>query len=185
MDKNNIIILALIVIIVALLVGVVSVMFNVTKEDTVLVFKSDSVLTEGDSITFKLTDANGNAIAGQTVNVTITDKDNSNSYYSIVTNEKGAGTLKLDKKVGSYVVTITYGGNDKYSGSNSTQKITVEEKEVVEADYVSSDSSSSNDDPGAFYSPQAGRTIHTGDIEISPGGERMRHMGNNKWEKID
>lgn len=185
MDKNNIIILALVIIIIALLVGVVSVMFNVTKEDSILVFKSESVLTEGDSINVKLTDANGNAIANQTVNVTITDKDNTNSYYSVVTDDKGVGTLKLDKNVGNYVVAISYGGNDKYSSSNSNQTLTIKEKEVVEAEHISSDASSSDDDPGAFYSPQAGRTIHTGDIEISPGGERMRHLGNNKWEKVD
>lgn len=179
MDKNKIIILALIVIIAALLVGIVSIMPGTTaKQDTNLTFKSKSKLTEGDSLKIMLTDVNGTPLSNQTVNVTITDKDESNSYYSVVTNEKGIGTLKPDKSAGKYNVLINYGGNENYAGSNATKKITVE-KEVVEAKVTSTGSSSY--DPGAFYSRQAMRTIYTGEVVDSPGGP-MRHLGNNKWE---
>lgn len=144
MDKNKIIILALIVVIAALLVGMAAMILpNMNKQDTKLTFKSNSTITEGGSLKIKLTDANGTAIANQTVNITITDKDNSSSYYSVVTNGKGVGKLKLDKDPGKYIVTVTYGGNDNYTGCNATKKIKIEEK-VVEAEPVSSSSGQSS-----------------------------------------
>ena len=135
MDKNKVIILALIIVIAALLVGMAAMMMpNMSKQDTKLKFKSNSTLTEGDSIKIQLIDANGTAIANQTVNITITDKDKSNSYYSVITNEKGVGTLKLDKSAGKYIVAINYGGNDKYNGCNDTKKITIEEEKVTQTE---------------------------------------------------
>ena len=99
MDNNKIIIIALIVIIAALLVSMAAMMMpNMGKQNTILKFKSNSTLTEGDSLKVKLTDGNGYAIANQTVNITITDKDGFSDYHSVVTNENGTGKLKLDKK---------------------------------------------------------------------------------------
>ena len=57
--------------------------------------------------------------------MTITDKDNANSYYSVVTDDNGIGKLKLDKDAGNYVVTISYGGNDNYNGCNASEHITI------------------------------------------------------------
>ncbi len=145
MDKNKIMIIVLIAIIAALLVGIFAMMPNTNKQDTKLTFKSDSTLDEGSPLKIKLIDANGTAIANQTVNVTITDDDSSNSYYSVVTNGKGIGKLDLDKSPGKYNVAISYGGNDQYNGCNATKKIKIEEK-VVEAtvDQSSSGLSSSS-----------------------------------------
>ena len=143
MDKNKIIILALIVVIAALLVGIAAMkMPNMGKQDTKLKFKSNSTLAEGDSLKIKLTDANGTAIANQTVNVTIKDKKGTGDSHSVVTNDKGVVTLKLDNDAGKYNVTITYGGNDKYNGCNATKKITIQEK-VVEASVSQSSAQSS------------------------------------------
>ena len=126
------IILALIVVIAALLVGMAAMMMpNMGKQDTKLKFKNNSTLAEGDSLKVKLTDANGTAVANQTVNIIITNK-NKSTNHSVVTNEKGVGTLKMDKDAGKYNVTVSYGGNDKYKGCNVTKKITIEEK-VAEA----------------------------------------------------
>ena len=187
MDKNKIIILALIVVIAALLVGMAFTMMpNMTKQDTKLKFKSNSTLTKGDSLKIKLTDANGTAIANQTVNITITNKNGASDNHSVVTNAKGVGTLKLDKGAGKYNVTVSYGGNDKYNGCNATEKLTIEEKvdEVQSTSSSGSDSSSSsNYDSGAFYSKQAGKTINTGDVYDTPAG-KMRHLGNDKWEPV-
>lgn len=142
MERNQIIIIALIVVIAALLVGIAAMMMpNMGKQDTNLTFKSKSTLTEGDSLKIKLTDNNGTAIANQTVNITITGKSGSSDYYSVVTNAKGVGTLKLDKSDGKYNVTINYGGNDKYGPSNATKKIKIEKK-VAQAETSSSGSSS-------------------------------------------
>ncbi len=184
MEKNKMIILALIVVIAALLVGMAAMMMpNMGKQDTKLKFKSNSTLTEGDSLKVKLTDANGTAIANQTVNIIITNK-NKSTDHSVVTNEKGVGTLKMDKDAGKYNVTVSYGGNDKYKGCNVTKKITIEEK-VAEAQVTSSSSGGSSDnDPGAYYSLQSLKTYYTGDIVQEPGGGYMRHLGNNRWEPV-
>ena len=150
MDNNKIIIIALIVIIAALLVSMAAMMMpNMGKQNTILKFKSNSALTEGDSLKVKLTDGNGSAIANQTVNITITDKDGFSDYHSVVTNENGTGKLKLDKNAGKYNVTISYGGNDKYNGCNATKKITIEEM-VVEAQSAPSSGSSSSSEPQYF-----------------------------------
>ena len=54
MDKNKIIILALIVVIAAILVGMAFTMMpNMAKQDTKLKFKSNSTLTKGDSLKIK------------------------------------------------------------------------------------------------------------------------------------
>ena len=138
MEKNHIIIIALIVIIAALLVGIFAMMPNMNKQDTKLAFESDSTLTQGDSIQIKLTDANGSAIANQNVNITITDKNNSSDYHSVVTNDNGVGTIEIDKTPAKYDVTLIYGGNGNYAGCNVTKEITVKEK-VVEATVSSQD----------------------------------------------
>ena len=187
MDTKKIIIAALIVIIVVILIAMAASMFNLSKQDTELKFKGNSTLTEGEYLKVKLTDINGTALESQTVNITVTDKDNAKSYFTVETNEDGVGKLKMDKEAGEYSVTISYGGNDKYNPSNATKKITVEEKvEEVQASApaASQESSSSDVDSGAFYSRQAGKVIETGEVMDGPGG-KMRHLGNNKWEPAE
>ena len=108
MENKNIIIIVLIVIIIALLVGIFATMPHANKQDTKLTFKSNSTITEGDSIKIQLTDANGTGIANQTVNVTITDKDKSSDYHSVETNDSGIGTLNINKNAGNYTVSPNY-----------------------------------------------------------------------------
>lgn len=194
MDKNKMIIIALIIVIIALLVGMFTIMPHINKKDTNLTFISNSTLNEGDSIEIKLTDSDGNLLVNQTVNVTITDNNKTSIYYSVVTNGSGLGVLKLDKIAGEYNVTISYGGNDKYNGCSATQKITIKDevKQTVSESSTSSSSSSnsgsssssSNVDSGAFYSAQAEKVIHTGDVYETPGG-KMRHLGNDEWEPVN
>lgn len=131
MEGNKILIIALIAIIIALLVGIAFVMPNLNKEDTNLTFKCKSTLTEGDYIKFKLTDANGTALANKTVNITITDSNGSCDYHSVATNAKGIGKLKLDKSPGKYNISIEYLGDDDYNTCNATKKVTVEEVVAV------------------------------------------------------
>lgn len=131
MNNKNIIIIALIAIIVILLVGIIAVMPNFNKIDTNLNFNSNSTLNEEDSLQLALNDINGNPINGQTVNITITDTNGANSLYSLKTNEKGIGTLKLDKDAGNYTITLYYGGNENYKSCNASENIVI--NEVVEA----------------------------------------------------
>ena len=182
MDRNMIIIVALIAIIVALLVGIFAMMPNMSKQDTKLTFESNATLTEGDSIKIKLTDANGTAIANQTVNVTITDKNNTSDYHSVVTDGDGVGKLKLDKNSGKYNVTISYGGNDNFTGCNATQKLTIKEKEkVVEAQTSSSSSSSSASSSSSESSSSSGYDINNLPPSKDPYPETARYYAGENY----
>ncbi len=199
MDTNKIIIIALIAIIAALLAGLFVMMPTVSKQDTILTFESNDALNEGDNLQIKLTDANGKALANQAVRITFTDNDNSNSTYSVVTNNEGVGDLKLDKNAGEYNIFVSYDGNDDYNGCNVSHKLSIKEETVESAQSSSSSSnsgsggssssdsassSSSNNDPGAFYSPLEEKVIHPGDVYDSPGGP-MRHIGYGEWEPVE
>jgi ABC-type Na+ efflux pump permease subunit len=176
MDKNKMIILALIVVIAALLVGMAAMMMpNMGKQDTKLKFKSNSTLTEGDSLKVKLTDANGTAMANQTVNIIITNK-NKSTDHSVVTNEKGVGTLKMDKNAGKYNVTVSYGGNDKYNGCNVTKKITIEEK-VAEAT-VSETSAQSSQSGGSSTHTIIGEDGYY--YTVDDNGNFLENLGSSK-----
>lgn len=187
MEKNQIIILALIVVIVALLVGMVAMMIpNLQKKDTNLKFKGNSTLTEGDSLKIVLTDVDGTPIASQTVNVTITSNDKSKDYHSVETNENGVAKLKIDKDTGKYTVTITYAGNDKFNGCNATKKITIEEK-VEEA--TTSSSSSASSTPSAYAYKSDGTPMYS-QAEVdqymyNKYGYVNYHVGDNGYVDMD
>lgn len=185
MEKNQIIILALIVIIAALLVSMVALMVpNFTKKDTSLKFKGNSTINEGGSVQIKLTDADGNPISGEQVNVTVTNKDKSSDYHSVETNDQGVGKIQLDKDAGKYTVTVTYSGNDKYKGCNATKKITIEEK-VEEA----SSSSSSSSTPSAYAYKSDGTPMYSqAEVDQYMGnkyGLVNYHVGDNGYIDMD
>ena len=184
MESKNIIII-LIVIIVILVVAIGFTMFNPmhAKEPTKIKITSDKEQNEGGNLSIQLTNLNKTPLSKEIVNVTITNSKGKVVVDDVVkTNSKGKASLDLDLKKGKYNVTVNYGGNENYTGNNTTQKLTIKEK-VVEAEPASSSSSSSNYDSGAFYSRQAGKTIYTGEVMDTPGG-RMRHLGNDKWEPV-
>ncbi len=197
MDKNKIIIIALIAIIAALLVGWVAMMPNTNKEDAKLTFKNNATLTKGDPLKIKLTDVNGTAIENQTVNVTITDKNNTSDYHSAVTNTEGIGSLNLNKSAGEYEVTISYSGNDKYNSCNATKKITIEE-EVVEEGVVVEESTtqqstqSSRSSNELHYDPEVNVYYDSNGIIVDPDGQHGQGFGSrysdvrearDRWER--
>ena len=141
-NRNIIIILLIIVVILAVAVGVMFLSSSVAKQDAKIAIKCNDTLHEGDKIKVKLTDINGTGISNQTVNVTITDSVGVSSHFSVVTNSKGVGTLKLDKNTGNYTVNCTYNGNEKYKANTTSKKITIEE--VVAETQVSQQTSSSS-----------------------------------------
>lgn len=189
MERNKIIIVALIVLILALLVGMIAMMVpNMTKQDTNLKFKGDSKFNEGDNLKILLTSADGSTLAGQNVNITITNKDKASDYHSVQTDENGVGTLKLDKGAGKYTVTITYGGNDKFNGCNATKKITIKEK-VEEAESSSSSTSSSSSSPSAYAYKSDGTPMYS-QAEVdrymyNKYGAVDYHVGDNGYVDMD
>ena len=146
MENRNIIIMLLVVIaILAVAVGVM--MFNQShaKEATKIKITSDKEQYEGGKLSVELKDLNGTALSKEVVNVTVTDKKGKVVVDDVVkTNSKGKAKLDLDLKKGKYNVTVTYGGNENYTGTNSTQKLSIKEKvtEAVKPQSSSSQSSS-------------------------------------------
>ena len=161
MENRNIIIILLVVIaILAVAVGVM--MFNQShaKEATKIKITSDKEQYEGGKLSVELKDLNGTALSKEVVNVTITDKKGKVVVDDVVkTNSKGKAKLDLHLKKGKYNVTVTYGGNENYTGTNSTQKLSIKEK-VTEA--VKSQSSSSQS------------SSHRQEYDITPDGWNPR-----------
>ena len=183
-NKNIIIILIVIIVVVAAAIGFT--MFNPmhAKEPTKVKITSDKEQYEGGELSIQLTDLNKTPLSKEVVNITITNSKGEVVFDNVEkTDSKGKAKIDLDLKKGKYNVTVTYGGNENYTGNTTTQKLTIKEK-VVEAESASSSSSSSsNYDPGAFYSRQAEKTIYTGQVMDTPAG-KMRHLGNDKWEPV-
>lgn len=137
MERDKIIIIALIAIIAILLVSIIAIMPNIMKKDTQVTINSKSTLNEGDSIKIRLVDENGVAIANQNVNISI-NNGTVTDYHSITTDNQGIGKLELDKKAGSYDVCVIYSGNDNYKGCNATKMIKIEEVAEAEPTYTQS-----------------------------------------------
>ena len=137
MERDKIIIIALISIIAILLVSIIAIMPNIMKKDTQVTINSKSTLNEGDSIKIRLIDENGVAIANQNVNISI-NNGTVTDYHSITTDNQGIGKLELDKKAGSYDVCVIYSGNDNYKGCNATKMIKIEEVAEAEPTYTQS-----------------------------------------------
>lgn len=181
MEKNKLIIIALLVIIVALLVGIFATMPNFSKADSQLEIIGNDTLNEGDNLQVKLTDVNGTALSNQTVNITITDENKTSEYHSVITNDDGVGELKLEKDAGKYDVTVIYAGNDGYNGCNTTKKITINE-EVVKAQQ-STTSSSSQD--AIFYDSRYNVFYDSNGIIVDPDGKHPQNVGKSYQEMLD
>ena len=141
-NKNIIIILIVIIVILAAAIGFT--MFNPmhTKEPTKIKITSDKEQYEGGELSIQLTDLNKTPISKEVVNITITNSKGKVVVDDVVkTNSKGKAKLDLDLKKGKYNVTVTYGGNENYTGNNTTQKLTIKE-EVVKAEPASSSTTS-------------------------------------------
>ena len=131
-NKNIIIILVVIIIILAAAVGFMVLKPMHAKEPTKIKVTSNKTLYEGDNVSVKLTDLNKTPLSKQKVNITIKNsKGKVVANKTVKTNNKGNAKLDLNLKKGKYNVTATYAGNANYTGNNTTQKLTVKEKEKV------------------------------------------------------
>ena len=155
--ENKKIIIVLIVIIVILTAAIGFTMFNPvhSKEPTKINITSKNTLTEGDNLTLQLTDLNKTALSKQKVNITVKDsKGKVVLNKTVKTNSKGNAKLDLGLKKGKYNVTVSYAGNENYTGNNTIQNLTIKEK-VVKAQQTSSSSNSESsgwtDSEGAYH----------------------------------
>ena len=133
--NKNIIIAILIVIIIAIVAFFAFSQPATTdgKLNTQINFLSQDTLKNGEQIQFELKDAQGNALAGQKVNISYSDKGNVQNY-SVYTDNAGKGYLTINgEAAGQYEVTVTYGGDAKYNGCSAKKTITVEEGAASES----------------------------------------------------
>ena len=143
-DKKIIIILVAVIAVLAVAVGVMFMQQN-APEPTMVKITSDKSQYEGGELSISLTDLNKTGIGKEIVNVTVTNSKGKVVVDDVVkTNSKGKAKLELDLKKGKYTVNVTYGGNENYTGNNTTQKLTIKEKEVVQTQSSSSSSSSAS-----------------------------------------
>lgn len=181
MDRNRMIVVALIIIIAVLIIGLAVIMPNYGKEKSNVTITNNDTVTKGDSIDIELKDVNGTPIENETVNVTITAKNGTSEQKSAVTNDKGVAKVEVDVDVGNYTVDCKFEGNDNFTEDTTSEDIEVT-VEVVEGDISDSPTDA---DPGAFYSAQEGRIIYTGEVHEGPDGHLYKHLGYNQWEMVE
>ena len=134
-NKNIIIILLVIIVILAAAIGFMVLKPMHAKEPTKIKVTSNKTLYEGKDLTVKLTDLNKTPLSKQNVNITIkNDKGKVVANKTVKTDDKGNAKMDLKLNKGKYDVDVRYGGNENYTGNNTTQKLTIKEEEkVVEA----------------------------------------------------
>ena len=143
-NRNIIIILVVIIVILTAVIGFMVLKPMHAKEPTKVKITSNDTLDEGKDLTFKLTDLNKTPISNEKVNITIKNTKDKILVNKIVkTNDNGNAKMDLKLKKGKYNVDVAYGGNENYTGNNTTQKLTIKEK-VSEPSLQSGSSSSQN-----------------------------------------
>ncbi len=142
MNKN--IIIALIVIVLIILGGLLVFSHNSIKYDTQIKFLGNNSLKNGDSVSFELVDAQGNALAGQDISITF-ESPQGTEKYTIKTDDQGKGKLVIQNETpGNYNITVSFNGDDKYNGCSADERITIIEDYQQSGDYTSSYQTSSS-----------------------------------------
>lgn len=141
-NRTIIIILLAVIVVLAAMVGVMILHPFESKKASTVKITSDREIYEGESIRLTLCDLNRTPIAGEIINVTVYDAKGRLVVDDVIkTNSKGKGELDLDLKKGKYIVNASFGGNDNFTANATSQKLTIREKEIVEAQSTGSSSS--------------------------------------------
>lgn len=131
-NKNIIIIMIVIIVILTAAIGFAVLNPMHAKEPTKIKITSDKEQNEGGKLSIQLTDLNKTPLSKEIVNITITNSKGKVVVDDVVkTDSKGKAKLNLDLKKGKYNVTVSYSGNENYTGNNTTQKLTIKEEEKV------------------------------------------------------
>ena len=113
------------------------------KESANLSVTTNNILYDGDNFGISLIGKEGKPIANATVDVNIIDAKGGQNHQVITTNEKGEGLLQLNGLTpGNYVVNVTYKGDSKYNGNDTSQNLEFKEIKAVETSSQSSSSGS-------------------------------------------
>ena len=96
--------------------------FNITR-DTKTNIKAEDVemyYLDGTKLNITLTDAYDEALANETILVSVGDKN-----YTATTNDEGIATVDLDVAAGNYTAVISYVGSETQDAANTTANIVV------------------------------------------------------------
>ena len=170
MDYNKIIYLLVVVFIVLLIAGFAFFNTSFAKKDTVVNVTSENTLNDGDYFSILLSDAKGNPLANQAVNITITDAGGGENHQQVTTDESGNGMLQLNGLTsGQYTFSVAYGGNNDYNGCNVTIKIT------IAAAQPTSTSNSESSQPSDWYDSEGVHHFYENGKEYV-GSREGQHM---------
>ena len=173
-NKNIIIILLVIIVILAAAIGFMVLKPMHAKEPTKIKITSDKEQYEGGKLSITLTDLNNTPLSKEIVNITITNKKGKVVVDDVVkTNSKGKAKLDLNLKKGKYKVNVSYGGNENYTGNNTTQKLTIKEKKVVEATVEHTNSQDSAGQTDDNKMPEETRKIYAARQKAADDGIPM------------
>ena len=186
-NKNMLIILVAIIIVLAAIAGFMFLQSSTAKELTKIKITSDKEQYEGGKLSIQLTDLNKTPVSDEVVNITVTDKKGKVVVDDVVkTNSKGNAKLDIDLKKGKYNVTVNYGGNDNYSASNATQKLTIEEEVVeetpVESSYTESYSSAANSGPSYDHAPRDGVDYDSSQMSYEEYVSQIKNNPNGHYD---
>lgn len=166
MEKNKIIIIALLCVIIALLI-VMAIMFSpLMAKDASNLAIDDKEINEGDSLVVKLSDANGNPLSNETINIKLTDKEGKTIDEDVTTNSKGHANLNI-REAGDYSVVCSFNGNNQFSSTSTAGNVTVKKAttEVVNDEKSSNyDSVSGLSEDGYSYYPSSGPAVDAAGI---------------------
>ena len=173
-NKHIIIILLVIIVILAAAIGFMLLNPNHAKEPVKIKITSDKEQYEGGELSIMLTDLNKTPISKEIVNITITNSKGKVVVDDVVkTDSKGNAKLDLDLKKGKYNITVSYGGNENYTGNNTTQKLTIKEEEVVEDTVQHVNSQDSSDQSDYSNMPEDRRKVYAARQKAADDGIPM------------
>ena len=192
MEKNKLIIIALIVIIIAILAIVATFSMESAKTDTKIYFMSNESLSHDDYIKVGL-QAEFDNLAGKTIHFKFIDDKGNVSEYSVDTDVNGKAKLNLkDIDAGNYTVNVTFEGDDKYNPSSTSQKLEIKDNVVEETVTQQSTQSPSSSDDGLYYDEEINVYYDSNGIIVDPDGQHFQGAGESynkyrdardRWER--
>lgn len=192
MEKNKLIIIALIVIIIAILAIVATFSMESAKTDTKIYFMSNESLSHDDYIKVGL-QAEFDNLAGKTIHFKFIDEKGNVNEYSVGTDVNGKAKLNLkDIDAGNYTVNITFEGDDKYNPSSTSQKLEIKDNVVEETVTQQSTQSPSSSDDGLYYDEEINVYYDSNGIIVDPDGQHFQGAGESynkyrdardRWER--
>lgn len=142
--ENDKTIIVLLIIIVAM-IAMAFVMFNPFKENVNLAVTSAASLNDGDNFEVSLSTSNGVPIANAVVDIIIVDSNGVKNPQKVTTDGSGKGKLQMNGLTpGTYNVTVSFSGNDKYASNSISQNMQMNEAKTTPVNSGGSSSSSSS-----------------------------------------